>query len=92
MSKISQLHAELSEQASGLGFENISEAEQAGYGVDWENSRLVEPQEMAHEAWLKEKQQVLDELVDIIYDGELDWGAIVRRVEHAIEFVEGCHD
>lgn len=30
MSKISQLHAELSEQASGLGFENISEAEQAG--------------------------------------------------------------
>ena len=38
---MSQLHAELSEQASELGFESIGEAEQAGYGVDWENAKLI---------------------------------------------------
>ena len=38
--------------------------------------------------WEKEKQQVLNELTDVINDGELDWGEIVRKVEHAIEFIE----
>lgn len=40
-SKMSQLHAELTEQAHELGFESIGEAEQAGYGVDWENTKLI---------------------------------------------------
>lgn len=88
MSKMSQLHAELSEQAYELGFESLGEAEQAGYGVDWENHKLLSPQEAFHKAWLEEKQQVLNELVDVIHDGELDWGEIVRKVEHAIDFIE----
>lgn len=66
MSKISQLHAELSEQASELGFESLGEAEQAGYGVDWGTGKLIEPQELAHEAWLKEKEQVLNGLKSLI--------------------------
>ena len=45
MSKMSQLHAELTEQAHELGFEDIGEAEQAGYGVDWENSKLIKLEE-----------------------------------------------
>lgn len=65
MSKMSQLHAELSEQAYELGFESIGEAEQAGYGVDWENAKLIkvgDEQEKAHEAWLERKEQVLHNL------------------------------
>lgn len=65
MSKMSQLHAELSEQAAELGFESIGEAEQAGYGVDWENAKLIkieDEQEKAHQAWLKEREEVLERL------------------------------
>lgn len=65
MSKLSQLHAELSEQASKLGFEDLGEAEQAGYGVDWENAMLIkmdDEQDEAHKAWLKEKQKVIRKL------------------------------
>ena len=89
MSKISQLHAELSSQAYDLGFNSLEDALAMGYEVDYENSKLVDGREQAHETWLKEKQQVLDELTDVINDGELDWGEIVRKVEHAIEFIEG---
>lgn len=89
MSKISQLHAELSSQAYDLGFNSLEDALAMGYEVDYENSKLVDGREQAHKAWLKEKQQVLDELTDVINDGELDWGEIVRKVEHAIEFIEG---
>ena len=37
MSKMSQLHAELSEQASELGFESIEQAEANGYEVKFED-------------------------------------------------------
>lgn len=46
MSKMSQLHAELSEQAYELGFESLGEAEQAGYGVDWEKHKILSPEEV----------------------------------------------
>ena len=67
MSKISQLHMELLEQCAELGFESLGEAEQAGYGVDWENAKLIPPEEMAHEAWLKDKQHALD-VLDCVAD------------------------
>ena len=35
MSKMSQLYTELTEQANELGFEDINEAEQHGYNVDY---------------------------------------------------------
>lgn len=94
MSKMSQLHADLTEQAYDLGFESIEEAEANGYHINYCDNKvkltldMAKAQEQAHEAWLKEKQQVLDELTDVINDGELDWGEIVRKVEHAIEFIE----
>lgn len=89
MSRMSQLHAELSEQAYELGFESIEDAEKNGYTIGYNRKgwALVPDINKAHEDWLKEKEQVLDELNDVINDGDLDWGEIVRRVEHAIEFI-----
>lgn len=97
MSKMSQLHAELSEQAYELGFESIGEAEQAGYGVDWENAKLVkleDEQEKAHKAWLEEKEEILgrlknlyDELVYIKTD-EFNM-EYLETVKDAMEFIRG---
>ena len=99
MSKMSWLHAELSERASELGFESLEDAERNGYEISMDGmTPTLKPNaskqlELAHADWLKEKQQVLDELTDVINDGELDWGEIVRKVEHALEFIEErCHD
>ena len=97
MSKMSQLHAELSEQAADLGFENIGEAEQAGYGVDWEKGRLMSPEEAAHEAWLREKHETLHLLESVkediieLNDGDSEHVAI-EELNQVIEFVEQCHD
>lgn len=90
--KLSQLHAELSEQAAELGFESLGEAEQAGYGVDWENAMLIkmdDEQDKAHEAWLKEQEVVLGGLMNLmihkVYDHDI--------IERAYKFVkEQCHD
>ena len=86
MSKMSQLHAELSEQASELGFESLGEAEQAGYGVDWDNAKLIQPQEMAHKAWLEERQQVLEDL-DIVVHSDYVPFEHKEIVKQAIEFI-----
>lgn len=92
MSKMSQLHAELSEQAAHLGFQDLGEAEQAGYGVDWENHKLIkveDEQEKAHEAWLKERDEVLEEqrgLHDRLM--ELGYDTLAESVFKAIEFIK----
>lgn len=88
MSKMSQLHAELSEQASALGFEDLGEAEQAGYGIDWTRAKLIPPQEMAHEAWLKEKQNILGDLTNLLIHQVFDFDIINR----AIAFIKEAHD
>lgn len=90
MSKMSQLHAELSEQAYELGFESIGEAEQAGYGVDWENAKLVkleDEQEKAHKAWLEEKEEILGRLKNL-YD-ELVY---IKTDEFNMEYLETVKD
>lgn len=89
MSKMSQLHAELSEQAYELGFESLGEAEQAGYGVDWENHKLIkveDEQDKAHEAWLKEREEVVTDLERLItaYAGA---EAVTKPVRKAINFI-----
>lgn len=96
MSKMSQLHAELSQQANELGFESLGEAEQAGYGVDWENAKLVkveDEQEQAHQAWLEERDGVLADL-RLLLDKAIPLGDqdTIKAMERAIDFVEGCHD
>lgn len=69
MSKMSQLHAELSEQAAELGFESIGEAEQAGYGVDWENRRLIPDADKAYEDLDKtEKMNEEAKQIEMVHD------------------------
>lgn len=95
MSKLSQLHAELTEQAMDLGFESIEEAEANGYAVDYELGVLVRTQpselEKAHEAWCKEREDILDDLGHLknIYKEVKPDEDIIER---AIEFVRGCKD
>ena len=76
MSKMSQLHLTLDEQAVELGFESLDEALMEGYDVDYEKGKLVrrglgysetveylaKEQEKAHKAWLEEKRKILNEL------------------------------
>lgn len=88
MSKMSQLHAELSEQASELGFESLGEAEQAGYGVVWNTGKLIAPQELAHEAWLKEREEIIESL-DHLMLGYVEMGYDKQAgvLQRAIEFI-----
>jgi len=77
MSKMSQLHAELSEQAYELGFDSIEDAEANGYEVisDGVWAKLVKTkteEDKAYEAWLEEREEV------------------IKSLEHAIEFIKGC--
>lgn len=93
MSKMSQLNAELTEQAYELGFESLDEALANGYEVDYEEKQLVNPyvllnkaHEEAHEEWLKEREEVVFELERLItaYSGA---EAIVKPVRRAISFI-----
>lgn len=86
MSKLSELHAILSEQAAELGFESLGEAEQAGYGVDWEKGKLMPPEEAAHEAWLKEKAGVLADLEEM--KNGLDDQDELDALDRAIDFIK----
>lgn len=89
MSKLSELHAILSEQAAELGFESLGEAEQAGYGVDWEKGKLISPEEAAHEAWLAERDILLRALAETERqaedDGRADDACVIRN---AIDFIK----
>lgn len=87
MSKIGQVNLELQEQANELGFETVQEALDNGYEVDYEKQVLIEPQEAAHKAWLKEKGEVLEDLGHLknIYKGVYQDEQII---EHTIEFIK----
>ena len=91
MSKMSMMHAELMEQCARLGFQDLGEAEQAGYGVDWQNAKLIkveDEQDKAHEAWLKEREEVLEEQREL-HDRlmKLGYDALAESVFKAIEFI-----
>ena len=106
MSKMGQLHAELSEQAAELGFETVQDALNSGYTVDYDKGKLVkhslgysetveylaEEQEKAHKEWLKEQDDILDDLEHLknIYKGVKPNEDIVERIINFIK--EQCHD
>ena len=97
---MSQLHLTLDEQAVELGFEGLGEALLKGYDVDYEKGKLVrrglgysetveylaKEQEKAHEAWLEEKQQVLNDL-DIVAHSDSVSFEHKEIVKQAIEFI-----
>ena len=103
MAKMSQIHAELTEQASELGFESIEQAEARGYTVKYSGNEafLVPDIDKAHkgihEAWLKERDEVLSIIESVKEDIiELNNGdnkhVAIEELNRVIDFVEGCHD
>ena len=91
MSKMSQLHAELSEQASRLGFQSIEEAEANGYEVDYDKAMLVDGRELAHEAWVKEREEViagLEKLYDGYVEGDYKTNGEKEILKTAIDFIK----
>ena len=90
MSKMSMMHAELMEQCARLGFQDLGEAEQAGYSVDWHNAKLIkveDEQDKAHEAWLKERDEVLGGLNEM-WVGAVHGGYEQKILERAIDFIK----
>ena len=65
MSEMSQLHAELSEQAYELGYETLQDALNDGYEADYNERKLVKADprklELAQLEWEKEK---IDKRID----------------------------
>lgn len=91
-SKMSQLHAMLTQQATELGFMSIEEAEANGYEVDYDKQELVPTDNEselneAHEAWLKEREEVLGELISVYNDIDVPKD-LKKYIKHAIEFVK----
>jgi predicted transcriptional regulator len=81
---------ELTEQANELGFESLGEAEQAGYGVDWKNARLIkieDEQEQAHKDYLKRKEEILGELISVYNDIDVPKDC-KTYLKHAIDFIK----
>lgn len=81
MSKMSQLHAELTEQAAELGYESLGEAEQMGCEVDWENQKLIPPEEAAHNSILRERDEIIEDLKKLVTRSEYDRRTKTRAIE-----------
>ena len=89
MSKMSQLHAELSEQASSLGYQSIEEAEANGYEIDYTKGVLVDGRELAHEEWLKERDEVIKDLDHIALGyAEAGFDDHAEKLYKAINFIK----
>lgn len=100
MSKMSNLHLELTEQANRLGFESIEQAETYGYRIDYSGDGWSLKPDInrvyaeAHKAWLKEREGVLADLREILKDYlAVDQQDEVGALNRAIKFIEeDCYD
>lgn len=94
MSKMSQLHAELTEQANELGFESIEEAEADGYTIDYTERRLVKyeccdmakEREQAHLAYIAEKEDLLERADKVWKDPTYD--QLIDLVNELVCFIK----
>lgn len=93
MGKIGNIRLQLDEAAERLGFESLEQAQQAGCEVEWhgDTAELVEPLELAHRAWEKEKADVLEGLKSVYNDIDVpvDDKATIKK---AIKFIEEAHE
>ena len=100
MSKMSELAMELDDQAMELGFESYEEALAKGYEwvIDTHGNAILykadEEREKAHEAWLEEREKLLEKLAKlkvalgmkvehIHVDGKDDW----EIIEDVVDFI-----
>lgn len=92
MSKMSQLHAELEEQAVEKGYESLDHFLECGGEVDMVHGKLVNSAselEKAHEAWLEEREEVLEELKNLheyfVEDDDLHYSIVVAKAIKLLE-------
>lgn len=95
MGKIkSKLVMPLQEIAEELGFSTIQEALDNGYHVVEDlvtgdaTLKKLDEEELAHEAWLKEKKEVLEGLDACLKTSECSPACDID-IERAIKFIEG---
>lgn len=95
MSKMSDIAMQLDESAVELGFADHLEA--MGNGYDWAVNndgtaylfKLEDEQQKAHEAWLKEREEVLGGLINLMVHSVYDYDTVIK----AYNFIkEQCHD
>lgn len=85
MSKMSELYRELSEQAVEMGYSSLEYAtDVAGCEIDYVKGRLLPPEESAHNALLKEKEEIIEDLEKLVTRSEYD----ERTKTRAIEFIK----
>lgn len=97
MSRMSNIHLELTEQANELGFESIEQAEANGYKVDYTGEGWVlkpdtnKAYEEKHEVWLKERNIIIGKLEMLRNDTQ--YKVYEDALSEAIKFIkEQCHD
>ena len=92
MSKMSQLHMELSEKAYELGFQSIEDAQAHGYDIDYENKTLVDGRELAHKDWLKEREEVIKDIenasVSLERLGDEFYRYQADKLRNAVDFIK----
>ena len=96
MSKMSTAAMELDEQSAELGYDGLQDALNNGYSVVYDETGFhlekidaEKEQEKAHEAWLKERTEVLEDL-GRLHEGLIERGydALAEIAEHAMNFIE----
>lgn len=89
MSKMSELHRELSECAYSLGYESIEDAQVNGYDIDYENHTLVDVRDKIHQEYMEKKADVLPRLKqlqhNLISAGEPHWSAVISDTIQLLE-------
>ena len=95
MSKMSQLHAELTEQANELGFRSIEEAEANGYHITYTDNKVKLAFDMSktEEAYTSRREEILNKLDGVIAylkgTDESDEGAyMIRELQDVEEYVK----
>lgn len=93
MSKIGKEVLSLEEQAQELGFECLGDALRVGCETEYKDGGLVlvEPLELAHRAWEKEKKKVLEGLNSCLATSECSPACDID-IERAIKFIEEAHE
>lgn len=89
MSKIGKLNLDVQDQANALGYSSVQEVLDDGYEVNV-HGELVEPETAAHNEWLKEKQELLDDLNILLRQFDsLNHVNIVELLDRTIKFIDG---
>lgn len=92
MSKIGRVNLELQEEANELGYDTVQEAIADGWEANEIAATLTKKDELeeAHKAWLKEKEEVLEELdvLNTYFKEIIDASAVEHNLEETFIFTQ----